>query len=427
MTEHPDFGSRVGGALADLTPSPGLADRIAARVDERARRQRAARAASAALAAVVLIAGAVGLTRLRQDHTVVADERGPRWELLPSAPIPPRVDPAAVWTGTEVLVWGGRTDPSSSRSGVRGDGAAYDPVSRRWRVLPLAPIGPRNEPEAVWTGTEMLVWGGQQPEGPGPAGWADGAAYDPARNAWRRIPDAPIGSRVSVGTAWTGKELVVIGGVPAGGAGDRQAIGAAYDPARNAWRLLPDLGFEGHTGAWAAWTGSEVLYWRPHGETMGVPALYGYDPDADRWRQHRTPAAEIRLVWDAAAFVWTGSEILVASGTYTAHDGEMWSHVEAVAYDPADERWRRLHRSENPYARLMAPHMSRARWTGRELVLLDVIGSGGSVFDPGAGRWRALPSTPDGLRDPAAVATDDGEVYVFGGGVFARLVRTSPP
>jgi hypothetical protein len=430
MTEHADLGSRVAEALAELAPSPDLADRIAARVGGRARRRRAARAGSAALAFVVLAGGAVGLARSRQNDAVVADDVELRWELLPRAPIPPRAGADAVWTGTEVIVWGGHTDVSSSRSGVRGDGAAYDPATRQWRILPDAPIGPRNEHAAVWTGTEMLVWGGKRPEGRGPAGWADGAAYDPARDAWRSIPDAPIGTRVDAGVTWTGKELVVIGGGPAGGPGDRDAIGAAYDPIGNRWRLLPDLGFDSHTGAWTAWTGEEVLYWRPNGRTNAAgapePALFGYDPEADRWHEHVRPAEEFGISWSAITLAWTGTELIVTSEILNSGDDDHWADAIALAFEPRSERWRRVVVAPNRENALVTPIFPSGAWNGREVVTIDVNGHSASALGLDSLDWHILPPPPEGLTDPMLLATDDGDIYVFGAEASARLTRRSP-
>lgn len=69
----------------------------------------------------------------------------------------PRQTATAVWTGSELIVWGGRTQ------GVPrlGSGGRYNPSTDSW--LPTsrgtnAPA-PRSGLTAVWTGTEMIVWG----------------------------------------------------------------------------------------------------------------------------------------------------------------------------------------------------------------------------------------------------------------------------
>ncbi|MBA2528418.1 MAG: hypothetical protein H0V19_00390, partial [Euzebyales bacterium] len=63
------------------------------------------------------------------------------WRQMAPAPIGPRAGHVAVWTGDQLVVWGGRE--VTGRRLPRGDGAAYNPGTDRWRRLPPAPIGPR--------------------------------------------------------------------------------------------------------------------------------------------------------------------------------------------------------------------------------------------------------------------------------------------
>lgn len=55
-----------------------------------------------------------------------------------------------------------------------GSGARYDPAAGRWAALPMtgAPSA-RYDAVAVWTGRELIVWGGSHRETP----LADGATY----------------------------------------------------------------------------------------------------------------------------------------------------------------------------------------------------------------------------------------------------------
>src|SRR4051812_4639239 len=79
------------------------------------------------------------------------------WEKIPSLCAPSgRSHHAAVWTGSEMIVWGG-TDGAT----YFPDGARYNPLAHSWS--PISPIGApsaREFPCAVWTGSEMIVWGG---------------------------------------------------------------------------------------------------------------------------------------------------------------------------------------------------------------------------------------------------------------------------
>ena len=64
----------------------------------------------------------------------------------------------AVWTGDEMLVFGGR-----NAGGDLADGAAYRPATGTWRPLSVAgsPLA-RHDATEVWTGSELLVFGGLQ-------------------------------------------------------------------------------------------------------------------------------------------------------------------------------------------------------------------------------------------------------------------------
>src|SRR2546423_1466214 len=67
-----------------------------------------------------------------------------------------RYSHTAIWTGTEMIVWGG-----SSATGHVNTGGRYNPASDTWIATGTtdAPLG-REIHTAVWTGNEMIVWGG---------------------------------------------------------------------------------------------------------------------------------------------------------------------------------------------------------------------------------------------------------------------------
>src|SRR5262249_49013002 len=62
----------------------------------------------------------------------------------------------AVWTGSEMIVWGGW-----SGSNYLNTGGRYDPGTDSWTATSTsnAPSA-RQGHTAVWTGSEMIVWGG---------------------------------------------------------------------------------------------------------------------------------------------------------------------------------------------------------------------------------------------------------------------------
>jgi N-acetylneuraminic acid mutarotase len=113
---------------------------------------------------------------------------------ISSAPVAPRVRTHAAWSGQELLVWSG-VEPDDAKDeafDIVDDGAAYDPTTDSWRKLPTAPISGRASAAAVWAGDRLVVWGGFS--GPDKA-LDDGAAYLPDENAWAQLPSAPITGR----------------------------------------------------------------------------------------------------------------------------------------------------------------------------------------------------------------------------------------
>ena len=173
------------------------------------------------------------------------------------------------------------------------DGAAFDPATDTWRVIAPAPVEPRIDPEAAWTGTEMVIWGGRSPSSGGESP-KDGAAYDPATDTWRRLAVGPFdGWDAGVGSVWTGDELIVIGLEPDPPASERKPM-AAYDPATDEWRQLADVP-EG-TDFDLVWTGETLLttvtgYSRSTGEGTSTD-VWSYDVGRDRWE----PAAGLESV-----------------------------------------------------------------------------------------------------------------------------------
>jgi hypothetical protein len=76
----------------------------------------------------------------------------------------------AVWTGSEMIVWGGADDflqPFNT-------GGRYDPGTDSWTATSTtgAPDA-RLLHTAVWTGSEMIVWGGQEHGPSGPSGFSN--------------------------------------------------------------------------------------------------------------------------------------------------------------------------------------------------------------------------------------------------------------
>ena len=152
------------------------------------------------------------------------------WTELPEPP-EIRCCSAHAWTGTELLIWGGHVGFSDESLDT---GWRYDAEAGEWRPMPASPLGARSQAVGVWSGSELLVWGGADFRTDYPyATYDDGAAFDPATDRWRLLPPAPIDGRQPL-AVWTGEEMIVWGSTERE---QRRVDGAAYDPEADTWRL----------------------------------------------------------------------------------------------------------------------------------------------------------------------------------------------
>lgn len=436
-----DEVTRLLGLVADPPGAPLAAPPTAPLLRSARRRATARRTTGvlAAVAAVIAVAVPVALLDSRTTPSptgptvAAADPRGTAaalagatWSEMADAPIKGRGAAASAWTGEELLVWGGRTEAEINDE-LFDDGAAYDPASNSWTVLPPAPLAAVSYPLSVWTGDELVVLGGFDAYG---FPVIQGAAYRPSTRSWRPVslPDglAPV---VATGAAWTGKRLVVVG--LAKGDGGRPAV-SAWDPDTGRWQRLPDLpigdehavdrhvviavgdrvhvlspwrrtvqtssnSYSGTAGVegWSLVDGQwEAL--PPDGAPDGVgqllavpggvivPAipmvrpgsgpmqsgLHGWRLSKDRWSDlPHGPVDDLR-----GTSVWTGSALLTANtGTYTSGGGVETKPGAAAVLDLGSGTWTRL-----PDAPAFG-NDAAVHWAGDRLLVW------GSLHEPGTG------------------------------------------
>src|SRR5450432_3458896 len=97
----------------------------------------------------------------------------------------PRAAHSAVFTridGTDqMIVWGGQDSGSLPFANT---GGLWKRSTNQWTVTTTdnAPTGREGQP-AVWTGHEMIVWGGD--DGSGDSFANTGGRYDPVQDVWR--------------------------------------------------------------------------------------------------------------------------------------------------------------------------------------------------------------------------------------------------
>lgn len=173
-----------------------------------------------------------------------------------------RIAHAAVWTGNEMVVWGGETTSSFLDTGGR-----YDPFTDTWAATStLGAPSARSDARAVWTGNQMLVWGGGGDGGRS----IIGGRYDPAADTWAptSTQGAPVG-RLAHTAIWTGSMMVIWGGGNDTSTGGRYC--AAACPAPLTW-------YQDHDGDGSGTTSVEQLACT---QPMGFASIAGDCNDLD--------------------------------------------------------------------------------------------------------------------------------------------------
>ena len=214
-----------------------------------------------------------------------------------------------------------------------------------------------------------------------------------ANQGWRRLDGGPLAGRIWHSTAWTGRELIIWGGVVPT-TGSPYDDGALFDTSEGEWRLMPPSPLEGRVGHTAVWTGSEVIIWGGHGGGVGGKPTRrfadgaAFEPATDSWRAIATPDLE---GGPGYASVWTGHEMIVLGGNDGNQSFAENGLNEAAAYDPSTEIWRLL---EMPIDLAVVD----ALWTGTEVVMFGVeryLGRLiGAAYDPATDVWRHFPAAP---------------------------------
>jgi len=356
-------------------------------------------------------------TKPARPATPLAVPGSASWTRLPGAPIAPRSEYAAVWTGKQMIVWGGY----SGNTTQYGDGAAYDPATRTWTKIAAAPLTARTLPVTVWTGKDMLIFGGT-----GNRSYSDGAAYDPAANTWRKLAPIPAslgGNLTGTGSyaVWTGKVMVAWGffGHGRGGHGGGTLAAATYNPAANSWTTGTVAPAQAPTFGDAFWTGKEMIVWGSSFAAGYVPGLEGvnyghnegfaYNPATGKWST--LPASPLGQAGrNLMLAVWTGRYLVVGGG-----DSATGLHKDAAAYNPATNSWMRLPDAPVGFeGNGTAPDI----WTGASVITIEDALPGGRPLslDLTTRSWSPGPKAPVPGRRQAHELWTGSEVLAWGGG-----------
>ncbi|CAB4733439.1 MAG: hypothetical protein F2667_14310 [Actinobacteria bacterium] len=286
--------------------------------------------------------------------------------------------------------------------------------SSGWRAAAPSPLSPRYDPLMAWTGSEVLVVGGHTDvpcppaadcvRPPATAVARDAAAYDPESDEWRPIADPPGRFDEFIGSVVVDGDLVVADG----------REWSRFDADADAWTRLPDAP---EPGLRSLTTADGLVY------ALGADRVRVLDLEQGVWSDLPPDPLTPRL--SEGSLFATDAGLLLTGVDY---DGVAPDEPVLQQVDVWDgERWRRLPTTGQLY--------DFTHWTGRHLVSIDpgsadggevdgwdrAYPNGGSL-DPTTGQWSPIPGLPTDYLPPSdrpwLVEAADGPLVAGAGRVY---------
>ncbi|MBN2382887.1 IPT/TIG domain-containing protein [bacterium] len=310
----------------------------------------------------------------------------------------------AVWTGNEMIVWGGET--------IGNIGGKYDPLTDTWTRT--SEVGaPEWAGTAVWTGSEMVVWGGYSGSS---LAFNSGGRYNPQSDTWSSTSTGTNcpSARYNHTAVWNGYYMIIWGGVDS----DITLIntGGRYNPGSDSWAALATTGApeprRRHTAVYVGW---EMIVWG--GDNWGLPFNSGgrYNPAANTWTSTCSDSAAPCNVPTARlnhTAVSTGNRMIIWGGEDCGNTGAM--------YNSDTDTWTATATGANcPSAR----YDHSAVWTGQMMAIWggkdDVSGedlNNGRRYRPDTNSWSTISTTnAPQARSNHIVLWTGSDMIVWGG------------
>lgn len=323
------------------------------------------------------------------------DAAGPAagWTQLPASPLSPREYATVHWTGTEVLMIGG-SDSSPCPPNAQciapttpplGDGAAFDPATRTWRMIAPAPA-PFDWAEVVQLGD--LVYFATSDNSGRPDTRAAFLAYDVGRDRWTDLP-VPTGSDFEGGLAAAGDRVVFYS------TGDEfgEHPDWSFDPATGAWTELPDDPLPTSYSRWLNWENGKLVLRakevvpNPTGDDPWL--VTSLDPDSLEWSDPVSEAPEPHSFSLVPGVAPNESERAAVEAEW-----------DTLAHPPADQ----TDFGDGAFATALI--------TDEDVYY---FGFDGWAYDARSDEWIEIPPlNPDGINDQAYLAVGR-ELLAFGG------------
>lgn len=249
-------------------------------------------------------------------------------------------------------------------------------------------------------GTVLVVGGTNQ----------DGAAfaevYDPATNAWSVVPNGPAEVRsLHTATLLPNGKLLIVGGQIAAGTGSAEVLATTvlYDPTTGSWTRAASMKSPRENHAAILLADGRVLVIGGDSGSQALSTAELYDPSANSWE----PAGTMSLARTAFTATLLQDGRVLAAGGSTLY-GPL---ANAEVYDPASNRWL-------PAARMLRgndTHTATLLADGHVLVAGSQTPSDVEIYDPGADRWSSAAGMSEPRGQHTATVLANGTVLVAGG------------
>ena len=240
------------------------------------------------------------------------------WRDLPLANgVRDLIGASSVWTGSDILTWGGKTSSTAFAS----FGRRYDPISNQWSLISTQDqLSVRMNAMTAWTGSQWFVFGGTD----GLNSLADGRRYLPDQDIWLPMATAPLVARYDAAA------LVIDGRILVAGGQIQTQLSAndysLYDPTTNTWSASGFAG--GCSGV------SDGIANSRYALIRSETGWCAYDVQNDQWQS--VPAFP-----DGRSLPARNSGAIVSRGGlfYVVSNDPLTSTGVVDAYNPADNTW----------------------------------------------------------------------------------------
>jgi N-acetylneuraminic acid mutarotase len=319
----------------------------------------------------------------------------------------------AVWTGSKMVIWGGNDNNSTVNTG-----AVYDPSGDTWSTMtttsaPSARVGATG----VWSGTYAIVWGGNT----GFLNTNTGGRYNPSTNTWASTTTtgAPTARRGHT-AVWTGSKMIVWGGFNSGAALN---TGAVYDPSANSWTAVSTTNAPAARAFHhAVWTGSKMFVWGGYDGATELDSGGLYDPGTNTWTTIANsgftaiPPGYYSFLTGITGIVaaTSGTEVLVWGG----------SPAQSGRYNIAGNSWTQLYTPSGGGSLPRSNLYGSIVWTGTQMIVWggvsDIYGTqaeAGMSYTKSTETWDELPQggTPPAVRTYNSSVWTGSKMIIWGG------------